>query len=122
MSHDVDRVRAVMRVRWDGARQRKVLAGALRSHARREDRSRATRWLALAAASILLARALPRASVEPNESVDRAFSASPLVTHSRPPSIDEHERRRGEGGFAGMRGSSRGARGNGGTGGGAGTG
>lgn len=123
MRRDVERIRDVMRVRWDGARQRRVLAGALRSSARREEQGRMARWLALAAAALFLVRTMPRSAIAPSESVERAFSITPRVTDSRPaPSIDDGERRRGEGGFAGSRGASHGARGNGGTGGGAGTG
>ena len=106
MRHDVERVRVVMHVRWDAARHRRVFARALHSSAQREEQSRVARWLALAAAALVLVRALPRSAIAPNESVERAFSTMP----------------HGEGGFAGTRGASHGAQGNGGTGGGAGTG
>ena len=123
MRQDVERIRDVMLVRWDAARHRTVFAGALRSSAQREEQRRVGRWLVLATAALLVVRTLPRSAIAPNESVERAFSTTPRVTDSRrAPSLDDGERHRGEGGFAGTRGTSHGARGNAGTGGGAGTG
>jgi hypothetical protein len=51
---------AAMQVRWDQARERSVLARAIRRYERRARVRRAATWMAAAAFALLLLRVLPR--------------------------------------------------------------
>jgi hypothetical protein len=114
-SHDIDRIRLTMQVRWDGPRERRLFVGALDLSSRRARRVRALQSLALAAVATLAFRALPRAAFP---DATGARSTSPALESAREMpamipvgSTDEGDRRRGLGGFAGADGRGGGARG-----------
>jgi hypothetical protein len=127
-SHDLDRVRLAMQVRWAPARERRVFGGVLDSSLRRERRRRAAQLVALASMAGMILSALPGAGLAVDRSPLRSFTPavetvvestgeSPVV------SVETADPCRGIGGLAGTGGQSSGARGAGsGRGGSAGTG
>jgi hypothetical protein len=81
MSAPVDRARETMHVRWDTARERRVLSRTLDRCDQVVRRRRAALWVAAAAAALVLLRVLPRIGSSVDESGGFAGAAEPSRAH-----------------------------------------